>query len=82
MITIWIAAVYTGALWLMGVPLWKCVVVGGVVLLSSYLRFGRRWLSRIAFVLMVIAGGIWLDAIPAPAHWLEALVHIKAAFAN
>jgi hypothetical protein len=79
MYLVWNTVVYAGGVWLLGVPLWKAIVVGLVASATLFLQYGSRWVSRFGFGLMIVAILVWVEALPTPDHWTEGLRYIRVA---
>jgi len=60
------AAVYSVAFSILGVPIWKCVVVGVIAFAASKLHYGRRMLSRLGVLIMIACLFVWADLTPDP----------------
>lgn len=63
------AVVYASSLYYLGVSPWKAVVVGVVVLVATDLWYGRKWLLRIGFMLMIVGIAVWIGVLPEPQTW-------------
>jgi len=66
----WNGFVIAGSLYSFGYGLLFSLFVGGVVLISSLIGYGRRHLVRAGFALMVIAIGVATGMLPPPEQWL------------
>src|ERR1700760_4719826 len=53
------------------VPLWKSVVVAGIIAYCLFIHFGRGLLIRLAVVLLVIALTEWTGAVGHLGDWVS-----------
>lgn len=65
----WNACCYTVCLYLLGVGLLKILIIFPIVLISSYVNYGRKWILRIGFVLLVLTVLVTMDILPQPNNW-------------
>jgi hypothetical protein len=58
------AVVYSLGFSIFGVPAWKCAVVGIIVFAASKIHYGRRVLSRLGVLIMVLSMFVWAGLTP------------------
>lgn len=65
------AIIYAVCLFMLGVSLWKALIVALVASACVSLNYGARWVLRGGFVLLVVTMLVWLGVLPPPAEWRE-----------
>lgn len=65
----WNAFVFAGALYSFGYGLLFSSFISAVILISTLIGYGRRYLVRAGFALMVIAMGVAVGMLPPPEQW-------------
>jgi hypothetical protein len=69
----WVAIVYTGCFYMLGLGAAKSIIIFPVVLISAYVNLGRRWILRAGFGLLVVTVLVWINALPDPDKWVGLL---------
>lgn len=69
----WFRAIATGlmitlSLMVLTIVSWKAIVLGAVGYLFCVQQFGAKWIERIAFLLALLAIGVWIEALPSAAE--------------
>jgi len=77
-LSLWVGVVlFTAILYLTG-SYWKAILIGVFVLISCLLGFGRRWLLRGSFAVVIVAIAVALGA-PSPDQWSQLLQDARRA---
>ena len=69
----WNAVVYAACFYLLGLGIAKSIIIFPVALVSGYVNYGRRWILRAGFALLVITVLVTIGAVPAPSTWANLL---------
>jgi hypothetical protein len=69
----WNAVVYAACFFVLGLGAAKSIIIFPVALLSAYVNFGRRWILRAGFGLLVITVLVSIGALPEPGRWPDLL---------
>jgi len=69
--------VFISMLYLVGGVL-KSAIVAGIILISSLIGYGRRWLLPLGFAGMYLAGTVAIGVLPPPEQWLPLLNDTRA----
>jgi hypothetical protein len=64
-------AVYALGFFVFGAPAWKCLVLFVIVVAASKIRYGRRLLSMLGVLILLIAMPVWAGIMPAPNEWMH-----------
>jgi hypothetical protein len=67
----WNAVVVAGALYSFGYGILFSLLIGVVILISTLFGYGRRYLVRAGFALMVIAIAVAVGILPPPEQWVS-----------
>ena len=69
----WNAIVYAGCFFVLGLGAAKSIIIFPVALVSTYVNFGRRWILRAGFGLLVVTVLVSMGALPEPNRWVDLL---------
>jgi len=73
----WNALVIAGALYSLGYGIISSLFISAIILISTLIGYGRRYLIRAGWVLMVVAIAVAIGLLPPPPQWLPALKTVQ-----
>jgi hypothetical protein len=66
----WCAIVFAGCFYFLGLGIAKSLIIFPVALVSVYVNFGRRWIMKAGFALLVLTVLVSVGALPDPDKWV------------
>lgn len=70
---IWNAAVYGISLVFLGVVVPKAAAITALATVCAVIGYGRRWIYRFGFGLMVLAALVFINVLPPAPSWMSSL---------
>lgn len=83
-VPVWNAIVYVVCLYMLGLGIWKALLIMVIATICVSLNYGSRWVLRGGFALLVLTALVFLEILPPAAEWREQLAegfgNLLAAF--